>query len=532
METDDRGQNESGDVISDAAGRQPADSARRLLTAVALVAVLIPSLWMVNGCEAPDPDESAPPDQPAETQTDSDIPEIVDICADWPQPAAVLAITGQMHGYLEPCGCSEPQYGGIARRADLLRQLNERDWPVIPLDLGGTLRRSRQQSGHKFQTLMAALRDMKYRAVAVGVEELRQGPSLLLSQYLPDETSPDALDFMAANVVLFGSPDLGTPRRHKIVQAGDIRIGITAVFGPLLKKHLPNMDPGEVEITDPAPALKQAIADLQADSPDLLVLLSHGTMAEATELAKQHPEFQFILTTGTREEPLTDNPVRVGDTTIVQVGHKGKYVGVLGVYPDSEETPFRFEMVRLDGKRFKDPEVMLDHMRSYQEVLQFAKLAESEPSIAHPSGDEFVGIDRCRECHKKATAKWETTGHAHAFDSLRTGRRGIPRIHDPECLSCHVTGWHAQDVYRFDSGWISEEKTKGLAGNQCENCHGPGSRHIDLIEAGEVESARALMKITQKQAREELCITCHDLDNSPHFDFDTYWPKIAHPGLD
>src|SRR3954453_5485411 len=42
---------------------------------------------------------------------------------DWPEqpkPALVLALTGEMNGYLRPCGCSEGQSGGLARRAGLL----------------------------------------------------------------------------------------------------------------------------------------------------------------------------------------------------------------------------------------------------------------------------------------------------------------------------------------------------------------------------------------------------------------------------
>ena len=28
------------------------------------------------------------------------------------------------------------------------------------------------------------------------------------------------------------------------------------------------------------------------------------------------------------------------------------------------------------------------------------------------------------------------------------------------------------------------------------------------------------------------CMTCHDLDNSPDFDFQAYWPKVKHEGLE
>ena len=34
--------------------------------------------------------------------------------------------------------------------------------------------------------------------------------------------------------------------------------------------------------------------------------------------------------------------------------------------------------------------------------------------------------------------------------------------------------------------------------------------------------------ITKEQSKKEQCTTCHDLDNSPDFDFDKYWPLIEH----
>ena len=31
-----------------------------------------------------------------------------------------------------------------------------------------------------------------------------------------------------------------------------------------------------------------------------------------------------------------------------------------------------------------------------------------------------------------------------------------------------------------------------------------------------------------KQRAVNNCLECHDLDNSPEFDFDTYWPQVEH----
>jgi hypothetical protein len=50
---------------------------------------------------------------------------------------------------------------------------------------------------------------------------------------------------------------------------------------------------------------------------------------------------------------------------------------------------------------------------------------------------------------------------------------------------------------------------------QCEACHGKGTRH----------SRNGSYRLV---FREELCVGCHDAQNSPSFDPQKYWEKIAH----
>src|ERR671932_217760 len=49
----------------------------------------------------------------------------------WGKPDLALVLSGQQHGYLQPCGCSDPQYGGFTRRYNLVQGLKERGWPVV-----------------------------------------------------------------------------------------------------------------------------------------------------------------------------------------------------------------------------------------------------------------------------------------------------------------------------------------------------------------------------------------------------------------
>src|SRR5207247_2843055 len=47
------------------------------------------------------------------------------------RPPALLLYTGEQRGYLEPCGCSKPQTGGLPRRAAYLASLSSDPAPIV-----------------------------------------------------------------------------------------------------------------------------------------------------------------------------------------------------------------------------------------------------------------------------------------------------------------------------------------------------------------------------------------------------------------
>ena len=61
------------------------------------------------------------------------------LIADWPTPAGASIISGEQIGYLEPCGCTAGQRGGLARRFVFAEKLRAQGWPLIPIDLGALI---------------------------------------------------------------------------------------------------------------------------------------------------------------------------------------------------------------------------------------------------------------------------------------------------------------------------------------------------------------------------------------------------------
>ena len=100
----------------------------------------------------------------------------------------------------------------------------------------------------------------------------------------------------------------------------------------------------------------------------------------------------------------------------------------------------------------------------------------------------FATSASCKECHPTAWGIWSKTKHAHATETL--AKLDPPRQFDPECISCHSTGWNPNGFFPYLGGFDSLEATPQLAGNSCENCHGPAAAHV---AAEKVETRRAAM---------------------------------------
>ncbi|MBW2228814.1 MAG: redoxin domain-containing protein [Deltaproteobacteria bacterium] len=139
--------------------------------------------------------------------------------------------------------------------------------------------------------------------------------------------------------------------------------------------------------------------------------------------------------------------------------------------------------------------------------MYLARIAgEKPPMLLSKKG--YAGNDVCAVCHEQATATWELTSHARAYDTLVT--HGQER--DPECISCHVVG--------FDrlGGWSFTRPEAGLENVGCENCHGRGGPHLSPDFLAE-------------QGYAGVCGTCHDAKHSLGFEFGTFLPGISHAAL-
>lgn len=457
-----------------------------------------------------------------------------------PPPALVLMVSGEMHGYLQPCGCARPQLGGLERRYELLQQLRAKGWPVSSIDLGDLAPEQATTQGRmKFETALQTLKLMDYAAVVLGGTELimplDQALGVAINYQPPAMLAANLNDKEERYPEMFKRSMISQP------QGSSLKVGYVGIVGESVAVDAMKKD-AALKFDPIAPAIEAALKELTPQKPDLFVLLFQGQRSEARKIAASFPAFRLVLTLDVSDEP-SAVPEPIGNTWLISLGHKGKYVGLVGVYPQPEGKPLdlKYQLVAL-SPYFEPPKDKTnparEMMRDYVLRVHNSNLLASWPKSSHPIQLEqpeakYVGAVACKDCHKSAYGMWSASPHAHAYKALiekgepvaTRERKGqstllIGRQFDPDCVRCHTTG------FDYKTGYVNEETTPHLLGNQCENCHGPASLHVG--DPKNVKFSKPLHLDIGQHVELKLCRHCHDGDNDPKFNFELYWPKIKH----
>ena len=456
------------------------------------------------------------------------------IFVDWPKPKLALVITGMQAGYLEPCGCAglERMKGGMSRRYTLFKSLRDKGWPVVGMDVGGTAKGFGKQAEIKFQISVNGMISMSYSSAALGLSDLMLPTGEVLSQAMP-ANADSKTRFVCGNVGLFSFDEHMLPRTQ-LIKTGFKTIGVTAIVGDTYQQKLAANN--NLKMIRAEKLLDEAVPMLKKQA-NYMVLLAHATHAEALALGKKYPDFNLVVCSdGGAEPPNNAEEINKGGTKLIEVGEKGMCAIVIGLYDDPQQ-PMRYQRVTLDS-RFKSAPEMTALMSAYQDQLKELGLSGlGIRPLPHPlegTNGKYVGSDACQNCHAKSYTIWKKTPHSQAFSVLQ--KAVPPRTFDPECISCHVVGWNPQKYFPYKSGYLSEKETPNLTNVGCEDCHGPGERHIWAENNGTPEQQagfRQSVRLTEEEAAnpnspKQNCWSCHDLDNSPEFKFPLYFPFVKH----
>jgi len=408
----------------------------------------------------------------------------------------VIVYSGNTLGELKPCGCAkEEDQGGFERRLTYLKQVFANSKNILLVDTGDNFKEPSTQGKIKARYIMQAMSTSKYDAVIPGDKDLVYGESFL------NDDAP--IPWLLSNAEL---KKINPPKiRIKKLENG-LTVAMLALIDPNLyydAKHSGG------SIKDPRKSAKKLIKKVKiSEHPDVIVLLTHMKREKAISMLKLSGVDVVINGHIEKDTDIIDmTHIKRNGKVFVQSGPKGQKMGELTVHIDSKgKKSFKQRIIPLDSNVKPDPEMIKWYEKYNREVEDLFFTSLETRKNKHGKQKIFASEQTCLTCHPSKHKLWNLSRHSHAYETLNR----VNKAFDPECLSCHVTGWGS------DGGFISEVDTPELKNVQCEACHGPRLGHIKGLQQN--------LKLDAKKA----CMNCHIKNHSPNFNFSKYWPKIKH----
>ncbi len=489
------------------------------------------------------------------------------------KPGLTIFFLAELKGTTEPCGCTSDPLGDLARTAQKIADARAQG-PVIVMDGGSTLytsvklsEKTLAQEELKSDLIVQTYRDyINVGAMGFGPYDLGEGAARV-------RPARHAVNLASDAGVALEAP--------KIIEAGGTKVGVFGVVSPNAMSGV------GLKASAPSAAASKAIADLKAKGAQVVVALAHMTKDEARALAKETPGMDFVLISQNLPEPdkVRSEAMQVGNTWLFQPANRGQILSRLrltwrsdGPFVDAigevraqveiESLGAEAQKLETDLKTWQsdtsaDPAFVAGKKKELEELKERKTSLEELPIQAPAEGNFFtlaqlpinkkldcqsevvsakqaydkksgasnvlaadnkappavkgqatyVGMEECEMCHEEAVEFWKGTKHAQAWQTLE----GLNKQFNFDCIGCHVTGFEKP-------GGSNIGFNEALRNVQCEQCHGPGSLHVDA------DGKAAKRATIERQPKEQVCMQCHTPEHSDTFDLEPYLRDITGPG--
>ena len=264
-----------------------------------------------------------------------------------PQRLTILH-TNDTHSRLDPFpmdGGRNQGMGGVAARAELIRQIRLEPPQVLLLDAGDIFQGTPYFNLYKGEPQIRAMTEMQYDACTIGNHDFDAGMENLATQLERHARFP----MLVCNYDFSGTPMEHRTKPYEIFRKGKLKIGVLGV-GIELRGLVPDNLYGATKYLDPVQQANTIAATLREQGCDLVICLSHlgyqytsGGKVSDEVLARESYDIDVII--GGHTHSFLDQPAvfpnRNGSDVIVnQVGFAGLRLGRMD-----------FEFSKFSGKK-------------------------------------------------------------------------------------------------------------------------------------------------------------------------------------
>lgn len=477
-------------------------------------------------------------------------------CATKPPPPvrlddATLFITAELAGAIEPCGCSAAMRGGLARLLGVIAAERATGRAVHFFDAGDLLfppgaiaEAALPQQEAKAAALARAFAQQGLAARLPGPGDLRRGPDFLAARGLPALPSPQAqrpyasVTVGGSRIAVVGAATLPEAQAAGALArrdgAGFVVAFVLAPFEALAKQL--GADDDALDLVVAARAKDELTGELNralGTKPRLVQVQTKGRSLLRVDLKLAGPlRPTWAADDAARQRELSalderieqlrgqvNEPGLADDFKALKQAKLDEVVGRRQLLAQAPVTlppgasavaraiPIEAALPEPEGLRA----LVAEYDRAVGEMnLAWAKAHGEDCPAPTPAERGFVGSATCEACHPLAGQAWRKTKHFGAYAALAAQGKQ----YHLDCVACHLTGWQQK------GGVCHVADFAGFEHVGCEACHGGGSLHVTTTKKEDIDRTKD----------GQVCLRCHDHENSPHFDYATYAPQLIVPG--
>jgi hypothetical protein len=458
-----------------------------------------------------------------------------------------IFVAADVRGQIAPCGCSEAMRGGLAKAAAIVEKTRASGIPSLFVDAGDALF---ERTGFGADEAVGEQRRAQaiadaYRAMHIGAEfagplDDALGPEFRRTLGLPELRAGEArlLDAGRWKVgVVAGRTTAELTKDAATLRAGGARL----VLGLFAGKPAEAQDARGVDLVVAAQAPETIgsewedgqllrgsvpVAQVQSRGRSLLrVDASPGPGGGALQLARGQGDIERDLKAQSQRIALLKRELgtpglsaerkQALEARLKDLVQRSEQLTAAAQATALEPGTFTVRFVPVEAALPEDPAVQ-KIIDDYDREVALLNLAwartHGEPCPPPAKGEAaYVGNEACRSCHPAPFTVYEKTGHARAYATLVA----VHKQYRLDCVACHVIGFQqAGGVCRVD-------QVEGRQNVGCENCHGPGSIHA---------ADGTGRTVLRPRPGPSVCVGCHTAENSIHFDYAKYLPRVLGPG--
>ena len=211
----------------------------------------------------------------------------------------------------------------------MIEKLRKENENLVLVDAGDMFFKEKNIPEIRADYILRGMEKMGYDAVTLGEGELNMPFEFLFNKL---EAIP--MGYVSSNVQIFDTNNKPILMPYVIKKFKDLTVGITGVTPGAMVNQAATTNP-RVAVNPPMEYLKQTLSELSSKC-DFIILLSHFGFEGTDNLVRYNEVNQASLVVAGHGRRLTQKPLKIGKTMIVQSSMGGEYLGVLKLKLDSK----------------------------------------------------------------------------------------------------------------------------------------------------------------------------------------------------